>query len=653
MKTTDRGAAVRTRSSSGLLKRLKLWQKFALLAIMVAPAALVPAIEYYSQTKSDIDFAQTEERGLEPSTTLIKLIQLIQQHRGLSAALAGGNQTVANERQAKEAEINEVTAKIDGLLKGVNDKPIMERWGKNKSAFAKISRDMANRSAGTKTSYGDHTQLIDDELLLLEAIVAYYKLNLDPDAHTHYLIQASLAGLPALTESFGQIRAFGAGLLADAKRLKKGSIGPAEHLEMVTLIAEGRKQSSLMERYMQKVFAAVPRLTTEKVAIDLKVAQEASKRLLDLAQAEVADSANLTFDSAEFVKRFTQGINEQFALAESAANTTRVELENKIRHLREEQLLDSGIILALFAIALALGAAISRSVLRPVSHLQAVMKGLRQGDSSLRAHLDSTDEVGELAKEFDTMVDEREAIAAKIKKENDVLNESIIDILRAVAKTAQGDLTVHAPVREDVTGALSDAINSMAEATGKTLLGVNEVSEELRRASQKGAETVRGTAKGMNEIRGTIQETGKRIKRLGERSQEIGGIVKVINEIAERTSVLALNANMQAAMAGEAGRGFRVVADEVQRLAERSKEATDQISKLVSGIQGETNETINTMDRAISEVVMGGKLAEEAADQVAELEKLGDELIASVRAFKLPGREAADANDSAGGRRVA
>jgi hypothetical protein len=231
---------------------------------------------------------------------------------------------------------------------------------------------------------------------------------------------------------------------------------------------------------------------------------------------------------------------------------------------------------------------------------------------------------------------ERLALAEQKARENDVLNDSIIDILRSVAKLSRGDLTVKSPVKEDVTGALSDAINAMAESTAKTLAGVNEVSEEVRQASQVGRASVLDAAKGMNDIRSTIQETGKRIKRLGERSQEIGGMVKLIDDIAERTSVLALNANMQAAAAGEAGRGFRVVADEVQRLAERSKEATDQIAKLVTNIQMETNETMATMDRAIGDVVKGGELAERAAAQVDGLGQLGDELVTAVQAFKLP-----------------
>lgn len=298
------------------------------------------------------------------------------------------------------------------------------------------------------------------------------------------------------------------------------------------------------------------------------------------------------------------------------------------------------IMLVLGALALALGALLAyftaRHITRATGQLSATVARVSAGDYSARANLTSGDELEELGKAFDTMLNERVAALAQKEKESEQINNSFIELMRAVSKLSKGDLTVKAAVREDITGALSDAINAMAESTARTLAGVTTVSHEVRSASQRGRDVVLSTARGMNEIRGTIQETGKRIKRLGERSQEIGGIVKLIDDIAERTSVLALNANMQAAMAGEAGRGFRVVADEVQRLAERSKEATDQIAKLVTNMQAETNDTIATMDRAIGDVVKGGELAEQAAQEVTHLDELGGDLLASVQTFRLP-----------------
>ena len=142
----------------------------------------------------------------------------------------------------------------------------------------------------------------------------------------------------------------------------------------------------------------------------------------------------------------------------------------------------------------------------------------------------------------------------------------------------------------------------------------------------KGAGVVRQTIQGMDTIRDQIQETSKRIKRLGESSQEIGSIVELINDISEQTNILALNAAIQAASAGEAGRGFAVVADEVQRLAERASNATKRIETLVQTIQSDTNEAVSSMEQTTSEVVAGARLAEDAGTALGEIEKVSSDL---------------------------
>jgi methyl-accepting chemotaxis protein len=142
---------------------------------------------------------------------------------------------------------------------------------------------------------------------------------------------------------------------------------------------------------------------------------------------------------------------------------------------------------------------------------------------------------------------------------------------------------------------------------------------------------VNETVRGMEGIRESIAEAEKRIKRLGERSQEITGIVNLINTIAERTHVLALNASMQAAAAGDAGRGFAVVAEEVQRLAESSRQATQQIAQLVSNIQIETADTINTVNRTISQVVSGSELAAKSGAQMRETQQSTASLVELVK----------------------
>ncbi|WP_111657900.1 methyl-accepting chemotaxis protein [Isoalcanivorax indicus] len=270
----------------------------------------------------------------------------------------------------------------------------------------------------------------------------------------------------------------------------------------------------------------------------------------------------------------------------------------------------------------------------------------------------------------------------ELESENQRNQAAILRLLDELGDLADGDLTVQATVTEDFTGAIADSINysidqlrslvqtinqtavqvaSAAQETQSTAMHLAEASEhqaqEIAGASaavnemavsidqvsanaaesaavaeravaiaNKGAEVVQATIHGMDTIREQIQETSKRIKRLGESSQEIGDIVSLINDIADQTNILALNAAIQASMAGEAGRGFAVVADEVQRLAERSAAATKQIETLVKTIQTDTNEAVISMEHTTAEVVKGARLAQDAGVALEEIESVSKNL---------------------------
>jgi twitching motility protein PilJ len=272
-------------------------------------------------------------------------------------------------------------------------------------------------------------------------------------------------------------------------------------------------------------------------------------------------------------------------------------------------------------------------------------------------------------------------------EQNERNQQAILRLLDELSSLADGDLTVQATVTEDITGAIADSINyaiealrelvttindssilvdaaskqtegtarhlvrsaetqakqaaAASESMARMAISIEEVSGNAERCadvarhaveiSHKGGEAVRRTITGMNTIRETIQDTSKRIKRLGESSQEIGNIVELIEEIAEQTNILALNASIEASRAGEASRGFAVVADEVQKLAERSAGATKKIEVLVSTIQSDTNEAVMSMERSTTDVVGGALLAENAGAALEEIEQVSHQIASLVQ----------------------
>ncbi|MCP5158471.1 MAG: HAMP domain-containing protein [Gammaproteobacteria bacterium] len=334
-----------------------------------------------------------------------------------------------------------------------------------------------------------------------------------------------------------------------------------------------------------------------------------------------------------------------------------------------------------------LGSATYRAITNPLNQMMETVQEVGQGNYAARTGLTGSDELSELGQAFDRMLNERVNTLVEAEHENEKLNDSIINLLQAVSQLSQRDLTIKVPVTEDVTGPVADALNLLTNETAMVLQGVTRISEDVATASDKvkaqsdtvitvaenerqavkqtatdlatAAETMKqiaqlaqecntaaettikttqsalqavtNTVSGINSTRDTIRETEKRIKRLGERSQEISGVVNLINTIAERTHILALNASMHAASAGEAGRGFAVVADEVQRLAENAREATSQIATLVSNIQIETADTVNAMNVAISQVVDGSRLAEQAGEQMQRTQETTTELVTTVQ----------------------
>ncbi|MCK5919702.1 MAG: DUF3365 domain-containing protein, partial [Methylococcales bacterium] len=321
-------------------------------------------------------------------------------------------------------------------------------------------------------------------------------------------------------------------------------------------------------------------------------------------------------------------------------------------------------------------------VTTPVEVLAETSRKIKAGDLQARAKLFSNDEIGVVGGQINSMLDDVTELIQSREESRDSLQESIIKLLDEVSDVADGDLTVEAEVTEDATGAIADSfnfmisqlreiINSVQETTLQVGSSANEIqvtAEHLAQGSElqstqivdtsaaldemsisiqqvsenatlsadmgeqalsnarRGSKAVENVIIGTKQIQERVQETARRIQRLGESSQEVGKIVQLIEDIADRTSILALNASIQASMAGEAGAGFAVVAGEVEDLADQATEATKQIGTLIRTIQSETHEAVIAMESTMQDVIEGEKLTNEAGVSLEEIESVSLQL---------------------------
>ncbi len=318
---------------------------------------------------------------------------------------------------------------------------------------------------------------------------------------------------------------------------------------------------------------------------------------------------------------------------------------------------------------------------KQVDHIMTLLMNIGMGDFDSRTKIVSHDELGEMAVSLNAML-ENTMNLVQSSEERDEVEGAIMNLLEEISGFAEGDLTRKVNVTTDITGAIADAFNDMSIQLSDVIRNVKIVSGQVRttsgvisdsthklaskneqqvkqikkaisainliataianisqssvesaeisvlasKSAKEGSSAVFETNKNMEKIRNNVQETSRAIKRLGESSLEIGNIIQIINDISDRTSILALNASIQAAMAGDAGHGFAVVAEEVQRLAERSTNSTKQIETLIKNIQSEINEAGISMDESIQCVVDGTKLAGDAYSKLKEIDKVSDKL---------------------------
>lgn len=658
---------------------LSVWRRLAILvAALLIPIAFLATFVINIELEK-VSVLQDQVKGLELIAPMAHLTRVIAEHREQAVMAASGDARMRAALSNSAAEVGRVILQIDQDNASSGDKlGVAARWRTIKQAW--IALGEAAPSLSVNDVNERHNELIGELDALRSQVAEASKLLFDENPGNHFMVVASTVELPTVAQALADLRSEAVSIA-----ILGGDISGEAKQRLVARQELVKSQLGRVRYNISKAVEFDPGLAA--VAGEHNVSERNASAYFQkiddtfLKAERVKQSAGRSFKDGLLVVSQFEAYGEQV----HAAIRDRLEQNySEVQGYVVKVLVLLGIGLAL---AISIAVMIAHGIAAPLSHLSDVAMRVGAGEKTLRAQIPTYDEIGSFARQFDLLLDLQVEAKEKTDADNQGLNTSVLRLLEAVAKLAERNLTIRVPVAEDVTGSVSDAINLMTEEISKVLgqvvgvaqgvagaskevrqqadsamnvalddkIKVEQAARELQQAAEtmteisrlalasnesaakafatteQAQETVLGTVAGIASIRDTIRETEKRIKRLGERSQEIGGVVSLINNIAERTHILALNASMHAASAGEAGRGFAVVANEVQRLAESARAATGQIAGLVNSIQAETSDTVNTMNDTITRVVEGTQLAERAGVEMGNTREVTSELVGYVK----------------------
>ena len=675
-------------------RQLRMWQKFAFMVLTMGIPFVIVVNLLISQNQDQVTTARAEIEGVDYLLAWRQPVQAIGQHRAASAAVLNGESGFRGVQMSLQAKVDAGFTALEAV-----DAKAGDRTGTTAilSDTKRLWQDLKARSQGMslQESTTRHNELATRLNDLRRRALDRYKLTLDPDLDTYYLMDAMAVQLPDYAERISQIRA--AGVTAAA-------VGAASEVQRVqALMTENAvtETAAALSRGLKTAFEATPELQA-KLSGQLGTTLAEGERAVRFAAEKFVPSKNFPASAQQFYDATTAAVDGSLNFSEVVALQLKDRLTARVVRLNTDTIQQLILSFAVLLLALLVVRLIYGGISQQLASLTDLFAQIGIGNFDARANVVSQDELGEMAESLNNILGGTLNLTIQSTQDRVTLEENITKLLAEISEASNGDLSVRAAVSGESTGPIAEAFNNMvselrgiisqvkqttatvtasaaeiqsttehlaegsesqADQIGKATAAIGDMAVSIQQVSanaieaatvagnalanaRQGTESVHKTINGMNGIRQQVQQTSKRIKRLGESSQEIGEIVQLIGDIADRTSILALNASIQAAMAGESGKGFAVVAEEVERLAERSTEATKRIAGLIKSIQSDTNETMAAMEETTREVVSGSDLANEAGRKLEEIESVSKQLADLIQSISLASRQQSRGSES-------
>ena len=590
-----------------LMNRLGYTKKFAVMGALALVAIAVLLFNLFSALDQVIRKSETELVGIEAMKPISRLVQATQQHRGLSSGVLNGNESMRDKRAAKEKEVSELLKAVEptipeALQGGDAWKHILAEWESLRS-------DGMNLIVGE--NFSAHTALIDEMLTFQASVADEYSLTNDPDIDSMYLIDTATIKLPIALERLGQLRARGTGILTKKQILQQ------QQVDMTAQLAELNSAVKALRQNLDKTSRYNPGM---KSALD-GAAQgmvETTALVSKLIIEDIFIGAFLT-EPAEYFAMTTAAIDKGYKqMFDTLFPSLEQLIHRRIDHARQNLHTSIGITVLMLLIVGYFTVGAYYATINSIGELARNARTIATGDLSVKIDLGTRDELKLVADSFNDMADAFRNLIRNVQSGTDQVYEAT---KRLSESSSQITLS---------TEQQSEAASSMAAAVEQMTVGIDHISGNAQNANQisrhagdlsaDGGRVVGTVVREIELIAGVVNSSASIIGELGQRSEQISAIVNVIKEIADQTNLLALNAAIEAARAGEQGRGFAVVADEVRKLAERTTKSTQEISTMIGAIQSGTQNAVASMSEGVERVNQGVALATQAGESITEIE---------------------------------
>ena len=618
--------------ATALMNRLNYPSKFGLIGalVLLAFASLMWALA--SELQETIERSRNELVATALTRPLAKVVELTQQHRGLSSMVLGGNADMRDTRAQRAEEVSRALASLRASL--AEDKRQLPAW-------QQIERDwQVLQAQGLQleraANFHAHTELVAQLLRLQIQLADAYGLSFDPDEASFYLMTAAINRLPFLLERFGRLRAQGSGALA------QGHADSAQRIALSVLNEEIRSAMLDVEAGLAKVAEQRPEL---RLSLEQAVAALYQKiqRVEQVVQGMLLHEDFQSTSAAQFFELTTEGITIGYQQMNQVLLPTLDQLLEQ-RMAEAQQVLYFNLLLAVLVLAvigyLSMGAYLS--VMNSIRCLREGSERLARGELSSHIQLAARDELRFVAAGFNAMAEAMRGLIAGIKGNAGEVADAARDLV-----TASGQIHVASQKQSDAASNMAAAVEQMTVGIEHIARGAGAADELAVRSgelSRDGGAIVASVVQEISEIAVSVAESARTVEELGERSGQISAIVGVIGDIAAQTNLLALNAAIEAARAGEQGRGFAVVADEVRNLAARTANSTREISEMVKSIQQGTAGAVEGMERGVERVNAGVARAEKAGEAMARIRQAAEQVQATVAEISHALREQSSAS---------